>query len=210
MVFFTLFLPCAGLPKGHDIKSVDRIEVIDLKRAPKLTYIGVGPGDTDLITIEAITAMSRADAFICSPDIKKRFGKYMGDRPVLFDIYDFSPPEVKKKNPGVSQDDLKKIVEERRTAMAESIKAELNKGKHVAILEYGDPTVWSGSEYISEHFNKDMFEIIPGLSSFNVASALLNRHTGCKGVREQWYLQHQEEFLKTNPCLRRLLKTVRH
>ena len=65
--------------------------------------------------------------------------------------------------------------------MADAIKAELKKGKNVAILEYGDPTIWSGSEYISEHFDSDMFEIIPGLSSFNVASALLNRHTGCKG-----------------------------
>lgn len=176
-----IFVPSDDLMADRDIKSVNRIEVIDLKRAPKLTYIGIGPGDTDLITIEAITAMSRADAFICSPDIQKRFGKYMGDKPVLFDVYDFSPPEVKKKNPGVSQDDLKKIVEERRTAMAESIKAELSKGKNVAILEYGDPTIWSGSEYISEHFNKDMFETIPGLSSFNVASSLLNRHTGCKG-----------------------------
>ncbi|NLD37725.1 MAG: hypothetical protein GX654_12735 [Desulfatiglans sp.] len=176
-----IFVPSDDIMADRDIKSVNKIEVIDLKRRPKLTYIGIGPGDTDLITIEAITAMSRADAFICSPDIKKRFGKYMGDKPVLFDIYDFSPPEVKKKNPGASQDDLKKIVEDRRAAMADSIKAELSKGKHVAILEYGDPTIWSGSEYISEHFDKDMFETIPGLSSFNVASSLLNRHTGCKG-----------------------------
>jgi precorrin-4 methylase/DMSO/TMAO reductase YedYZ molybdopterin-dependent catalytic subunit len=176
-----IFVPSDDIMADRDIKSVNKIEVIDLKRRPKLTYIGIGPGDTDLITIEAITAMSRADAFICSPDIKKRFGKYMGDKPVLFDIYDFSPPEVKKKNPGASQDDLKKIVEDRRAAMADSIKAELSNGKHVAILEYGDPTIWSGSEYISEHFDKDMFETIPGLSSFNVASSLLNRHTGCKG-----------------------------
>ncbi|MBN1905862.1 MAG: hypothetical protein JW927_12270 [Deltaproteobacteria bacterium] len=176
-----IFVPSDDIMADRDIKSVNRIEVIDLKRAPKLTYIGIGPGDTDLITIEAITAMSRADAFICSPDIQKRFAKYMGDKPVLFDIYDFSPPEVKKKNPGASQDDLKKIVEDRRVSMADSIKAELSKGKHVAILEYGDPTIWSGSEYISEHFDKDMFETIPGLSSFNVASSLLNRHTGCKG-----------------------------
>jgi precorrin-4 methylase len=176
-----IFVPSDDLMADRDIKSVNKIEVIDLKRSPKLTYIGIGPGDTDLITIEAVTAMSRADVFICSPDIQKRFGKYMGDKPILFDVYDFSTPELKKKNPGVSQDDLKKLVEERRVAMADSIKAELAKGKNIAILEYGDPTIWSGSEYISEHFDKDMFEIIPGLSSFNAASALLNRHTGCKG-----------------------------
>ena len=176
-----IFVPSDDLMADRDIKSVSRIEVIDLKRKPKLTYIGVGCGDTDLLTLEAITAMSRADAFICPPDIQKRFGKYMGDKPILFDVYNFIPPVVKKENPGLSKEELHKILEDRRTAMADSIRAELNKGKNIAILEYGDPTIWSGSEYISEHFDSDMFEIIPGLSSFNVASALLNRHTGCKG-----------------------------
>lgn len=175
------FVPSDDLMSDRDIKAVEKIEVIDLKTKPKLTYIGVGCGDTDLLTIEAITAMSRADVFICPPDIKKRFGKYMGDKPILFDIYNFIPPVVKKQNPGISKGDLRKKLEDRRTAMADAIKAELKKGKNVAILEYGDPTIWSGSEYISEHFDSDMFEIIPGLSSFNVASALLNRHTGCKG-----------------------------
>jgi hypothetical protein len=62
----------------RDVKSLEKIEVIDLKKKPKLAFIGVGSGDTDLITMEAVTAMSKADAFICPPDIKKRFGKYMG------------------------------------------------------------------------------------------------------------------------------------
>jgi precorrin-4 methylase len=131
--------------------------------------------------MEAVTAMSRADAFICSPDMQKQFGKYMGDKPILFDVYDFSHKEAKKKDAGLSSDEVSKTAEERKTAMADAIKAELKKGKHVAILEYGDPTVWSGSEYIMEYFDKDMFDIIPGLSSFNVASALLKKHTGCKG-----------------------------
>lgn len=176
-----IFIPSDDLMADRDIKSVNRIEVIDLKRKPKLTYIGVGCGDTDLITLEAITAMSRADVFICPSDIRKRFEKYMGDKPILLDVYDFVPPVIKKQNPGISQKELHRIFDEKRNGIAEAIKAELEKGKNVAILEYGDPTIWSGSEYISENFNNDMFEIIPGLSSFNVASALLNRHTGCKG-----------------------------
>ena len=176
-----IFVPSDDLMADRDIKAVDRIEVIDLKKKPKLTYIGIGCGDTDLITMEAVTAMAKADVFICNPDMKKRFAKYMGDKPVLLDIYDFIPPVVKKQNPGLSQEELNKKLEEKRTGIADAIKAELAKGRNVAILEYGDPTIWSGSEYISEHFDTDMFEIIPGLSSFNVASAMLHRHTGCKG-----------------------------
>ena len=184
-----IFVPSDDLMSDRDIKAVEKIEVIDLKTKPKLTYIGVGCGDTDLLTREAITAMSRADVFVCPSDIKERFAKYMGDKPILLDVYDFIPPVVKKQNPGISQEDLYKILDEKRKGMADAIKAELKKGRNVAILEYGDPTIWSGSEYISEHFDSDMFEIIPGLSSFNVASALLNRHTGCKGSITPHYLE---------------------
>ena len=176
-----IFVPSDDLMSDRDIKSVEKINVIDLKRQPKLTYIGLGCGDTDLITMEAVTAMSRADVFICPPDIQKRFAKYIGGKPILMDIYDFIPPVIKKQNPGLSQSELNKILDDKRKGIADAIKAELNKGKNVAILEYGDPTIWSGSEYIREYFDTDMFDIIPGLSSFNVASSLLNRHTGCKG-----------------------------
>jgi len=176
-----IFVPGDDLMLDRDVKSVEKIEVIDLKRKPMLTYIGLGSGDTDLLTVEAVTAMSRADVFICNADIKKRFGKYMGDKPVLLDIYDFIPPVVKKENPGLSDDELAAKIEAKRKEIADSIKAELSKGKSVAILEYGDPTIWSASGYIREHFDADMIDIVPGLSSFNVASALLKRHIGCRG-----------------------------
>jgi precorrin-4 methylase len=176
-----VFVPSDDLMSDRDVKSVKQIEVIDLARKPTLTYIGIGSGDTDLITMEAVTAMSRADVFICSPDIKKRFGKYMGNKPVLLDIYDFIPPKMKKKYPELSQEEIEKKIEEKWAEIADSIKSEIRKGKNIAILDYGDPTIWSGSEYIQEHFDPDSFDIIPGLSSFNVASALLKRHTGCKG-----------------------------
>lgn len=176
-----IFVPSDDLMADRDIKAVQKIEVLELKRTPGLTFIGLGCADTDLITHEAITAMARADAFICPPDIEKRFSKYMGDKPVLFDIYNFIPPLIKKQNPEFTADEVNDAVENRRIAMADAIRAELEKGMNIAILDYGDPTIWSGTEYIWEHFDKDMFDIIPGLSSFNVASALLKRHTGCRG-----------------------------
>jgi precorrin-2 methylase len=104
----------------------------------------------------------------------------MGDKLILLDVYDFVPPVIKKQNPGISQEEFNRIFGEKRKGIADAIKAELKKEKNVVIPDYGDPTIWSGSEYISENFDSDMFEIIPGLSSFNVASALLNRQTGYK------------------------------
>jgi precorrin-4 methylase len=176
-----VFVPSGDLMSDRDVKSLEKIEVIDLKKKPKFAFIGVGSGDTDLITMEAVTAMSKADAFICPPDIKKRFGKYMGDKPILLDFYDFIPPVMKKKYPELSQTQLNEKIEGKYIEIADSIKAELKKGRNVALLDYGDPTIWSASEYLMEHFDDNMIEIISGLSSFNVASALLKRHPGCHG-----------------------------
>jgi precorrin-4 methylase len=176
-----VFTPSDDLMSDRDVKALEKIEVMDLKRKPKLTFIGIGSGDADLITMEAVTAMSRADVFICTPDIKKRFGKYMGEKPVLLDIYAITPPQMKKKYPELSLKELNGKIEQTRVEIADSIKAELKKGQNVAVLDYGDPTIWSGAEYIWEHFDADAIDIVPGLSSFNVASALLKRHTGCNG-----------------------------
>ncbi len=176
-----MLLPSDDLMADRDIKSVERIEVFDLKTKPKVTIIGIGSGDTNLITMEAVSAMARADIFICPPDIEKRFGRYMGGKPILLDLYDILPPVMKKKHPGISGNEFDSIMDTKRTEAAEKIKQEIKKGVNVAVLDYGDPTIWSGTRYIREYIDEDMIEIIPGVSSFNVANASLEKHVGCKG-----------------------------
>jgi precorrin-2 methylase len=174
-------VPPDDLMADRDVKSVEKIEVVSIRQKPRLYVIGTGSGDTNLISLEAISCMAKANVFICPPDIRKNFAKYMGEKPVLFDLYEFGPYALKKQSPGISEDELNKLLEERRTRAVGIIEAALNKKQTVAILDYGDPTIWSGSGYMREHFKENMVEIIPGLSSFNVANALLKRHIGCNG-----------------------------
>ena len=150
----------------RDIKAVKEVEVISLKKTPELFIIGLGCGDTNLISLEAISHMATADAFVCPPDIKKRFGKYMGDKPVLLNIYDFAPPVMKKKHPDLSQEKLDSLMQEKRTHAVGIIKHALNERKSVAILDYGDPTIWSSWSWVTEYFDDGVMETIPGLSSF--------------------------------------------
>jgi len=176
-----VFVPSGDLMSDRDVKALEKIEVIDLQRKPNVTFIGIGSGDTDLITVEAITAMSRADVFICPPDIQKRFRKDMGDTPVLFDFFEFIPPKLKQKYAELPPQKLNEKMEETWKGIADTIRAEIKKGRSVGLLAYGAPTIWSATEYLRENFDEDSIEIVPGLSSFNVASALLERHTGCRG-----------------------------
>lgn len=169
------------LMSDREVKAVQKIEVISLHNAPTIYVIGMGCGDTNLISLEAISYMAKADEFVCPPDIKDRFAKYIGDKPVLLDIYKFAPPRLKKKNPGLSQEKIDELMNKERTKAVNIIKNALDKGKSVAILDYGDPIIWSGWSWVQEYFSDERIEIIPGLSSFNVSNALIKRKIGCNG-----------------------------
>jgi precorrin-2 methylase len=174
-------IPTEDLMSDRDVKSVERIEVFTLKKQPRLYIIGIGSGDTNLITMEAVSAMGEADVFICPDDIKKRFGKYMGGKPVLMDIYEYAPRPMKRKHPELSREELDKLIDDKQAEIAAKIKKEIDEGRDVAMLEYGDPTIWTGSEYLREYIDDEMIEMVPGLSSFNAANSLLKKHVGCNG-----------------------------
>ena len=69
------------LMANREVKAFNKIEVISLGKDPRIAIIGVGCGDTNLITLEAISQMAAADVFVCPPDIQKRFAKYMNHKP---------------------------------------------------------------------------------------------------------------------------------
>ncbi len=176
-----MLVPPDDLMSDRDVKALQKIEIISLRQQPKLYVIGMGCGDTNLITLEAISYMSKADVFVAPEDISKRFQKYMGGKPVLFDIYEFAPPKVRKANKDLSEEQIQKILEEKHKTAASAIQAELNKNRTVAILDYGDPTIWSGWSWARDYFKAEQIEVVPGLSSFNVSNAMISDNIGCNG-----------------------------
>lgn len=177
---FSLVLP-DDLMADRGVKAVERIEAMSLRQEPKLYVIGTGCGDRNLITLEAISCLAKADAFVCPPDLQERFSRYMGKRPVLFDLYEFVPPVLRKKNPDLSEEEFKKLLKKRRTDAAREIRNVLDKNRSVAIIEYGDPTIWSGCRSLTQYFDERTIEIVPGLSAFNAANALIEKRIGCNG-----------------------------
>lgn len=176
---FNLIVP-DDLAADRWVKAVNRIEVISLERKPKLYVIGIGCADTSLITLEAISYMGKSDVFVCTDDIKKRFAKYMGDKPVLFDPLRNAEPMFRKNHPELSPEEMKRVLEEQRARDIQSIRDSLKAGKNVALLDYGDPTIY-GSWLFWLQDLKDYIEVIPGISAFNAANALIEKHIGCNG-----------------------------
>ncbi len=163
------------------VKAVQEIEKIHIKEDPKLYVIGIGCGDTNLISLEAISYMAKADLFICPSDISERFSKYMGGKPVLFDMIDFSPYMLQKEHPELSRAEVDELMKKKRAESAQTVLQALAKGKTLAILDYGDPSVWGSWRWLDELIADDLIEMVPGLSSFNVANAALGIQATCRG-----------------------------
>ena len=176
---FTLVIP-DDLSADRLVKAVNKVEVISLKDKPKLYIIGVGCADTSLITLEAISYMGKADAFLCSEDIQKRFAKYIGNKPILFDPLLNTERMFRQNNPNLSPEESKRLLEEKRSGDIQKIRDALNNSKNVAFLEYGDPTIYGSWIYWLSEF-QDAIEIVPGISAFNAANATIGKHIGCNG-----------------------------
>lgn len=144
-------------------------------RPGKLTGVGVGPGDPELLTLKALKRIQACDLLVL-PD---------SDRGscVAYGIVEKAWPGVQGK-PAVSvampmTHDKARMAESHRAAAAE-IERQLDEGKNVVFLTLGDPTVYSTYLYVHHLVQAHGYEaeIVPGVPSFCAAAARLGRSLG--------------------------------
>jgi precorrin-4 methylase len=176
---FKLILP-DDLAADRTIKAVNKIEVMTFKPKSDFYIIGVGCADTSLVTLEAISYMGKADVFVCPEDIQKRFAKYMGNKPVLFDPLRNTEYMFKKEHPDLSTEESKRLLEAQRTEDIQKIQNALTAGKSVAFLDYGDPTIYGSWMFWLKDFTNEA-HIITGISAFNAANAMIGKNSACRG-----------------------------
>ncbi len=150
----------------------------------KVYIIGMGPAGPDLLTLRAIEVLKKADIILCSNSMLKDFRELIPASKVAFDlwkgIHGKKALELRKKDP-------KKWharIEKRKKLVQHFLLEKIKEGKTVAILERGDPCVFGPSLYwLLEGFDDQYIEIVPGMSAFNAAAALLKRPMTGRGVR---------------------------
>ena len=150
------------------VRSASLVRAVELKPRARLYVIGMGCGDSKLLTLEALDYLNRADILVAPADIQKRFAPFLAGKPVLFD------PMAYKKAGHPDH--------EHQAKAAALIQAELDRGKRVAVLDWGDPTIYGSWRWLAGHFSEDSIHIVPGLSAFNVGSAALGRDVTCRGA----------------------------
>ncbi len=177
---FTLVAP-DDLAADRIVNKIVSVELIPLREKPRVYVIGIGCGDTSLLTLQAISAMGKADVFICPADAKDRFSRYLSDKPVLFDPMLNAEWIFRKNHPKLSEADFKTELEKQRAADMAKIHTALKAGRTVALLEYGDPTIYGGWRNWIETEFPGQVEVVAGISSFNAGNVAVEKDPTCKG-----------------------------
>ena len=135
----------------------------------KLFGIGVGPGDPELITVKAVNVLKEVDV-VCVPQAMpgkpslalKIAQDYLSEG---IEILELVLPMTE------NQDDLERAWQEAGLKILE----QLEKGKNVAFLTLGDPSIYSTYSYVSKVIKRKApyieIETIPGITSFSLAAA---------------------------------------
>jgi uroporphyrin-III C-methyltransferase len=140
---------------------------------PKLTLVGAGPGDPDLLTIKGAKALAEADVVLYDALINTQLLEYAPKAALKIFV------GKRKGNHSFSQDEINNLI----------VKHAFSHG-HVVRLKGGDPFIFGrGSEEI-EHADAFGFpcEIIPGISSSIAVPAYQGISLTKRGVSESFWV----------------------
>ena len=136
----------------------------------KLYGIGVGPGDSELMTLKAVRLIRASDTIVIPSSGQTTNAAYT--------IAAGAVPEIKEKNileveMPMTRDS--EILETSHRNAAEQIGKLLEEEKTVSFITLGDPTIYSTYCYVHDRVLSLGFdaEIIPGIPSFCAAAARL-------------------------------------
>lgn len=135
----------------------------------KLYGIGVGPGDSELLTVKAVRAIENSQVIV-APSAEE------GGESIALD----SAREYIKEGTEVCIKHFpmgKSGKEEKVLAAYKFIEEKLKEGKNVSFLTIGDPFVYSTYTHMLQFMEADGFEVqtIPGITSFCASASLIGK-----------------------------------
>jgi precorrin-2/cobalt-factor-2 C20-methyltransferase len=156
----------------------------------RLSVIGIGPGDPELLTLKAVRVIKESSV-LCVPKGREEGSSLalsIVEKAVDLDgkeIIEAHFPMRKTMGQGADHTDLS--LDDKWNQIAETILTQLKKGKDVAFLTLGDPTIYSTFFYLYDkllELRPDLsIQIIPGVSSINASAARANISLGLGNER---------------------------
>lgn len=147
--------------------------MITTNKQPKITLVGAGPGDPDLLTVKGLKAIQKADVVLYDALVGK-------------EILDYIPQNAIRVYVGKRANDHRYSQEEINEMM---VRYACLHG-HVVRLKGGDPFVFGrGHEELSFATDHDIeVAIVPGISSCIAVPELQKVPLTCRGVNESFWV----------------------
>ncbi len=150
----------------------------------KLSVIGIGPGDPELLTLKAVRIIKESQV-LCVPKGREEGSSLalsIVEKAVALEgkeVLEAHFPMMKtRKSKGAEKDEL----DAKWSSAAADMLAKLKEGLDVAFPTLGDPTIYSTFFYLYDkliELEPDLeIEIVPGVSSINAAAARANIYLG--------------------------------
>ncbi len=148
----------------------------------KLSVLGIGPGDPELITLKAVRIIKEAKV-LCVPKGREEGSSLalsIVEKAVSLDGKDIIEAHFPMRKTRGEGEDTE--LDAKWNETAETVLGELRTGTDVAFLTLGDPTIYSTFFYLHEkliELQPDVIiEIVPGVSSINASAARANTYLG--------------------------------
>ena len=141
----------------------------------KLIGIGVGPGDTELVTLKAAKVLKSVPVVFSPKSSKEKESIALSIvRPILEERKDYKRLMIVE--PIFPMIENKKELEKIWTSASELMSQYLNTGRDVAFITLGDPSIFSTYSYVQKKLiDKYEIETIPGITSFTACAAAKNK-----------------------------------
>lgn len=142
-------------------------KTVNTKRG-RLYLIGTGVGDADNITVRALRLLQQADLIVGLSGQCQRLGSLLSGKEIMDSGHGlFTPLALRNRS--------ETEVAEQEQQVQQAVRAAWHQGKTIAVIEMGDPCLFGPQVGYLQAFADLKPEVIPGISSFNAANALLAR-----------------------------------
>lgn len=141
----------------------------------KLYGIGVGPGDTELLTLKAARILKSVPVIFSPKSSKEKESIALSIvKPILEERKDSN--KVMLVAPIFPMIEDKEELEKIWTSASELIAQYLDTGRDVAFITLGDPSIFSTYSYVQKKLIDDYeIETVPGITSFTACAAARNK-----------------------------------
>ncbi|WP_297981172.1 precorrin-2 C(20)-methyltransferase [uncultured Methanobrevibacter sp.] len=131
--------------------------------------VGIGPGDSELITLKAINTISKCK-YIATPETGTGESLALS---IVAEAIDLSEKEIIKLRFPMTKD--KEILNNSHKDAAEAIQKVLDQGEDLAMLNIGDITIYSTFAYVMKILLENDYnvELVPGITSFCASASKL-------------------------------------